>query len=230
MRIDAAEAAPLDAGAEVGVVHADIEDVVPHAGGLGGGAADEDGAAVDVVHLRVAIVLAAVDLAIAALACDGFAEAEDASGRPQPLPVAVEVTLGAHAADAGVRLGYFDQLGQHGRLDLDVVVEQQHIVVAVVEGPAEAGGVARGAAAVDLHPDLPQLRKRSGEGLWRAVGRGVVEHDEIEVGIVHPLQAFDGLHGDLPAVVVDDDDGDARGVLRHRAGLNHTTGGEATTA
>ena len=169
MRVEAAEAVALDAGAEVGVVDADVEDVVPRPGGLGGGAADQDGAAVDVVHLGVLVVLAAVDLAVAALAGDRLPEAEDAPRRPEPPPVAVEIALRPHAADVRRRLGDASPARQHLRLDLDVVVEQEHVVVAVGERPAEARGVAGGAAAVDLHPHLPEVGIGGGERLGRAV-------------------------------------------------------------
>ena len=123
MRVDAAKALALHARAEVGVVDANEEEVVPGSRGLGGGAADEDGAAVDVVDVRVPVILAVVDHSVTPLAGDGLAEAEDAAGRPQPLPVAVEVALGTHAADLRVRRGQVHQLRQHSRLDLDVVVQ-----------------------------------------------------------------------------------------------------------
>src|SRR6185312_16689706 len=76
VRVDAAKALALHPRAEVGVVDADEEEVVPASSGLGGGAADEDGAAVHVVDVCVPVELAAVDLPVAPLPGDGLAEAD----------------------------------------------------------------------------------------------------------------------------------------------------------
>ena len=72
--------------------------------------------------------------------------------RPQPVALAVEVALGTDTPDRRVGLRHLDHPGEHVGLDFDVVVEQKHVVVAVLEGPAKAGGVPGRAAPVDLEP------------------------------------------------------------------------------
>jgi hypothetical protein len=92
-------------------------------------------------------------------------------GGPQPLAVPMKIALGAHAADPWVRLGHFNEPVQHVRLDLDIVVEEQNVVVAVLEDPPGPDSVPRRAATVTS----TRICRRSGQATARASGAPSVE-------------------------------------------------------
>ncbi len=210
VRVEALPALFLGPHAPVGVLHRNVEGAVPQADVELGAAGHQHGAAVHVVHLFGAFVLALVELEVAALVGDRLPEVQLAAGRPQAAAVGVVVGLGPHRADLGVGLGDRHQLAHHGRMDLDVVVEQQQVVVAGGERRADAQVEPDRDAAVLLDPQQGDLRPAGGDRLGGAVRGAVVDHDHPEIRVVEPVEALQGLEAEGPALVGEDDAGDAR--------------------
>jgi hypothetical protein len=116
-----------------------------------------------------------------------------------------EEDAGTGGAEPGIGIQRLDEGTQPMRVDEGVVVDQGHVVQAlevrhghVVGGKAEIGP--RGA-------DL-EVREPAPELAVAAVGRGVVDHHDLEVG-GRPVGAAERLHAvdDVTAAVVVQDDG-----------------------
>ena len=126
---------------------------------------------------------------------------------------------GADHAAVGHVVEDLQQPGQGLGLDPGVGVEQPDELVAALQaaGDADVGaaGVAEVAAAAEHHGPMAQqgAQRRGGRG-----GVGVVDHDDVHVEVVRGLQRRDAGDGVVGAVVVDEHDAGAAGLVRGRAG------------
>ena len=151
-------------------------------------------------------------------------EIEVAADRVDPGGLIEVEDLGPDDADARVGLHELDELGEEAPLDPGVVVQQQEVVEALLEGQAHALVVADAESQGFLvAPDVDRIPELGRERNALVPGRAVVDHEHPVIGIVDREQGPQAVAGELKAVVVEQDDRDARGSRTvHGPGLAGT--------
>ena len=111
---------------------------------------------------------------VAALRVEARARVPDHAGR------LAEVDRRADSGRLGPAPGLRNERPRRGRVELGVVVQQQHVLGAPSERPLGAGVHPAGEAAIPLEPHEVGLRERRRHRVGAPVDGGVVHHDHVE--------------------------------------------------
>ena len=193
---------------ELGV---EVADLLEH------GARDEHRGAAGAVRLPRLRLGRVVRLAVANVAPVAPARIEARAGEPDPVAGLEVEDLRAEGARVRPPPRLLDERADEPRLDLDVVVEHEHVVGAALQRVPDADVVPLREAEVLLRADELGLGKPLAHGLGGAVAGAVVDHDHVERLVLDRAQRREAAERVVAAVPGEHDDRDAGAAASGRA-------------